>query len=380
MNCPLLRFLCVSLNAVLLLSCKPVAVSRVAALAGEQCAIMEECLTPQTMPRTFRGDSLVTSDLSWWCSGFYPGVCWYTYLLGGDPAMKERALRQSDKLLDVEALNKEHDLGFQVMPSAGFAWKETGDSLYLKTIYAAAEKLALRFSPVTGVIKSWNWQEGWPVIIDNMMNLDLLTWASRLFNRPDWYEIAVTHARTTLANHFRPDYSSYHLVNYNPVDGTVLRKQTVQGYADDSSWARGQGWGLYGFTMMYRETGLEEFLDQARGIASYLMPLLAGRPVPAWDFCAPPESIGQDDASAAAVMASAFLELGSLTGDGTYRKQGVEILKALCGPKYLCRKGECAGFLLRHSTGNYNKGSEVDVPLTYADYYFMEALWRYSHE
>lgn len=366
------------LMAVLSCSRKAVDVQAITSLAREQCLIMEQGLTESTMPRTFQDGKLVTSDLSWWCSGFYPGVCWYTYKLSGDPAMKDLALRQTAKILDVEKLNAEHDLGFQVMSSAGMAFNETGDSLYLKTIYAAADKLARRFSPVTGTIKSWNWEEGYPVIIDNMMNLELLTWASRQFDRPDWYEIALSHARTTMANHFREDYSSYHLVNYNPADGTVLRRQTVQGFADDSSWARGQAWGLYGFTMMYRETHLPEFLEQAEHIADYLLPLLKGRPVPAWDFCAPPESIAQDDASAAAIMASAFLELSSLTGKKAYFRQGEAILQALGSPHYLCLPGECSGFLLKHCTGHYKNRSEVDVPLSYADYYFLEALSRYK--
>ena len=351
---------------------------KIAALAAEQCSVMEQSLTDVTMPKTFQGDTLVTSDLRWWCSGFFPGTAWYAYKLGGDT--KELALRQTAKMLDVDILSDHHDIGFQAMCSAGMAWKETGDSLYLKTIRAAAEKLAARFSEKTGAIKSWNWDEdSYPVIIDNMMNLELLTYASKLFNEPRWKEIAIQHARTTAKNHFRPDYSCYHVVNYNPHDGTIIKKQTAQGYADESSWSRGQAWGLYGYTMMYRETRLIEFLDQAEHIAAYLMPKLKDRPVPNWDFDAPEH---QDDASAAAIMASAFLELCTLTHNAPmaeeYRAQGEAILRELCSSKYLCKAGECGGFILRHSTGHFTAGSEVDVPLTYADYYFLEALWRYS--
>jgi len=303
-------------------------------------------------------------------------------MIGGNEDIRNLALEQTAKLLDVERLCKDHDIGFQVMCSAGLAFKETGDSLYLPAIKAGAEKLAARFSPVTGVIQSWTWDKySYPVIIDNMMNLELLTYASELFDVPQWKEIAISHARTTMKNHFRSDYSSYHVVDYNPIDGAVIKKQTAQGYADESSWARGQAWALYGYTMMYRETALPEFLEQAKHVASYLLPLLKDRPVPAWDFNAPPESIGQDDASAAAIMASAFFELSQLThgspASKDYRHQGEEILKALSSEYYLCSPGDCGGFILRHSTGNYNKGSEVDVPLTYADYYYMEALYRY---
>ena len=172
-------------------------------------------------------------------------------------------------------------------------------------------------------------------------------------------------------------------MDYNPEDGSIIRKQTVQGYADESAWSRGQAWALYGFTMMFRETGEEDFLAQAEKVAAFLLPRLEGRPVPPWDFDAPEESIGQDDASAGAIMASAFFELSGLTRDAGLAKrdraQALETLKALCGEKYLATEGEVGGFLLKHSTGHYPKGSEVDVSLTYADYYFMEALWRYKN-
>lgn len=377
----------VLLLAGLLVSCKndvKLPVDEIAYLSARQCAILEQSLTEDTMPRNYENGQLVLSDTRWWCSGFFPGVCWYTYKLGGNKAMRDMALRQTAKLQDVEMLDPAHDLGFQVMPSSVEAYLETGDSCYLKTIYAAAAKLAARFTPVTGVIRSWNNPTfTYPVIIDNMMNLELLMYASKLFNVPEWKEIAVTHANTTNRNHFRPDGSCYHLVDYNPEDGSIIRRQTVQGYADESAWARGQAWAVYGFTMMYRETGDEAYLERAVKCAEFLLPLLEGRPVPPWDFNAPEESIGQDDASAGAIMASAFLELATLTKDAALaqrcREQAVTTLKALCNKPYLAEEGEAGGFLLKHSTGHYPKGGEVDVALTYADYYFMEALWRYKN-
>lgn len=371
--------------AGLMASCRcEIPVDKIAELSAKQCTILEQSLTEDTFPRYFQNGELKLADTHWWCSGFFPGVCWYTYKLSGDESMKEMALRQTSKILDVSLLSGDHDLGFEVMPSSGEAWKETGDSLYLKTVRDAAEQLAGRFSPVAGVIKSWNNPHfTYPVIIDNMMNLELLTYASRIFGVPEWKEIAITHARTTIKNHFREDNSCYHLVDYNPEDGSIIRKQTVQGYADESAWSRGQAWALYGFTMMFRETGEEDFLAQAEKVAAFLLPRLEGRPVPPWDFDAPEESIGQDDASAGAIMASAFFELSGLTRDAglakRYRAQALETLKALCGEKYLATEGEVGGFLLKHSTGHYPKGSEVDVALTYADYYFMEALWRYKN-
>ena len=374
-------------TACLMASCRNqemIPVDEISSLAVRQCTIMEQSLTEDTMPRNFQNGELVRSDTHWWCSGFFPGVCWYTYKLSGEEAMKEMALKESAKLLDVSGLSGDHDLGFQVLPSSGEAYVETGDPLYLKTIRAAATELAARFSPVAGVMKSWNGHKfTFPVIIDNMMNLELLTRASKLFNVPEWKEIAVTHARTTMRNHFREDGSCYHLVDYNPEDGSIIRKQTVQGYADESAWARGQAWALYGFTMMYRETQEEDFLQQAEKVAAFLLPRLEGRPVPPWDFDAPEESIAQDDASAGAIMASAFFELATLTKDSAsaerYKAQAVATLKALCGEKYLAGEGEVGGFLLKHSTGHYPAGKEVDVPLTYADYYFIEAIWRYKN-
>lgn len=353
-------------------------VRKVSDVASRQCMLMEKHLTEDTFPKTYEADSLVTSKASWWCSGFYAGTCWYSYLLGHDSAIRDLALRQTAKLLDINLLCRDHDIGFQVMCSSGLAWKATGDSLYLGVIRAAAEKLAGRFSPITGTIKSWNSKRfTYPVIIDNMMNLELLTFAAGLFDVPQWRDVTVAHARTTMANHFRDDGSCYHLVDYDPEDGSVLRKQTWQGLSDESSWSRGQGWALYGYSMMYRETGLPEFLQHAEKVAAYLLPLLAARPVPAWDF----DTDAPDDASAAAVMASAFLELSTLTKDAmgakTYFQIAERILKELSSEKYLCREGECAGFLLKHSTGFFLHDSEVDVPLSYADYYFMEALYRY---
>lgn len=378
------RVLLVSL--ILAVSCSRglIDVKSITHVAEQQCLLLGKSLSDNTMPKSFQGDTLVTSSLSWWCSGFFPGTCWYTYKVGGNETIRRLAIEQTAKLLDVNKLCKDHDIGFQIMCSAALAYKETGDSLYLPTIMAGAEKLAARFSPSTGVIQSWNWDKySYPVIIDNMMNLELLTYASSLFDVPIWKEIAITHAHTTMKNHFRDDYSSYHVVDYNPNNGAVLKKQTAQGYSDESSWARGQAWALYGYTMMYRETRLPEFLDQAEHIAGYLLPLLRKRPVPAWDFCAPEESIGQDDASAAAIMSSAFMELSTLThgspASKIYRQQGKTILMVLSTDRYLCHSGEKGGFLIKHCTGHYTKNSEVDSPLSYADYYFMEALYRYTN-
>lgn len=384
-----MRKILLAASAVLAVSCSTVKLSdslieSVANLTAEQCQLLGASLTDQTMPKTYEDGSLVFSDLEWWCSGFFPGTCWYSYMLSGNQAVREMALAQTERMLDVDSYFTHHDIGFQIMCSAGQAYRNTGDEKYLPSIRRAAELLASRYTPVTGLVRSWdNPEYTYPVIIDNMMNLELLTFAARKFGVPQWKEIALSHADNTIKNHFRPDYSTYHVVDYDPQTGEVLRKMTKQGYSDESSWSRGQSWGLYGFTMMYRETGEKRYLEQAEKIAEYLLPLLAQRAVPAWDFSAPEEMSSQVDASAGAVMAAALIELSGLTENADLSArcfaQAEATLAEFCTPEYLAAKGEVGGFILKHSTGFYLKDSEVDVPLTYADYYFLEALYRYKN-
>ena len=236
----------------------------------------------------------------------------------------------------------------------------------------------------TGVIKSWdNRKWGYPVIIDNMMNLELLFWATRVTGDSSFYKIAVTHANTTMKNHFRPDYSSYHVLNYNAENGEVKQKKTAQGFADESAWARGQAWALYGFTVMYRETKEKKYLDQANHIAHFILshPNLPADKIPYWDFNAPNIPNALRDASAAAVMASALIELSSYSSAAQSKEcmQTVEtILKSLSSAQYKAPAGANGGFITEHCVGHLPAKSEVDVPLTYADYYFVEAMKRYK--
>ena len=351
---------------------------RVSDISVEQCLQMENRLTEETMPRSVKDGEFWASDLAWWCSGFYPGTCWYTYLLSGDERVKDLAIRQTHKLSDLKKVYFNHDLGFQIMCSYGMEYKITGNEDCLPVIKEAARLLASRFNEAAGVTSSWDDDSVCRTIIDNMMNLELLTWAARQFKIPEWERMAITHANTTIKNHFREDNTSYHVLDYHPQTGEVLHKKTAQGYSDESEWSRGQSWGLYGYTMMYRETGREEYLQQAVNIADYLLERLAEDPVPNWDFDAPAE-MAQKDASAGAIMAAGYAELCTLvkgTKASTYRKMAESIVRALASEQYLARKGENFNFLLMHSTGAYLKGSEVDVPLTYADYYFLEALYR----
>ena len=358
--------------------------TRVLDVAAQQFKLMDQRLPEGLMPRTVNSDGEMRNDkITWWCSGFYPGSLWYVYEGTGDPEIKALAEKYTHYLDTIVRARTHHDIGFQVNCSFGNAYRLTGDKQYLPVMEAAAAKLARRFSPVTGTIKSWESSAKWiyPVIIDNMMNLELLEEGAKLFNCDSLNQIACTHARTTMKNHFRDDYTTFHLVNYDPEDGHVIFRRTVQGLADESAWSRGQAWALYGYTMMARETGEADFLDQAGHIARMLLDRLPEDGIPYWDFDDPKIPDVPRDASAGAIMASAFVDLSTLTPDKALAsdclKMAEKQLRTLSSEEYLAPVGENGNFLLRHSVGNLPGNSEVDVPLTYADYYYLEALLRY---
>lgn len=356
-------------------------------LAKIRYAAMDEVLDEGEYPRSTNADgSLRTSDEGWWCSGFYPGSLWYIYEYTGDETIRDLAWKHTRSLEGLIERHTDHDIGFQINCSYGNALRLTGDSAAVVPTYvAAARKLAARLNPATGVTLSWDWlRNDWryPVIIDNMMNLELLTVAARISGEKELADVADTHAETTLKNHFRPDWSSWHLVDYDPVTGDVRSKETVQGHAHESAWARGQAWALYGYTMMYRETGRKAYLDAAENIADMILNHLPEDGIPYWDFDAPDIPDALRDASAGAIMASAFIELSTLTDEsvksGKYLETARTQLMTFCSDEYLAKPGENGGFLLKHCVGNLPENSEIDVPLSYADYYFLEALIRYS--
>jgi rhamnogalacturonyl hydrolase YesR len=267
--------------------------------------------------------------------------------------------------------------------SFGNAVRITPDAGYDSILINSARSLSTRFNPKVGCIRSWNSEPShFLVIIDNMMNLELLMYAFEKTHDSSFYHIAVTHANITMKNHFRPDYSSYHVVDYNPATGAVQRKITNQGAADESAWARGQAWGLYGYTMMYRTTGDKKYLEQAKHIADFILhhPNLPSDKIPFWDFNAPGIPNAYRDASAAAIISSALIELAGYTSGNEkneYKNVAATILKNLSSPPYKSKGDEVGGFLLKHSVGNLPAKSEIDVPLSYADYYFVEASMRY---
>ena len=365
----------------------PELTKRVFDIAEKQYIMMDTRLKDDTMPRSMDSEgNFIDSNLRWWCSGFYPGSLWYIYEYTGNGQVRALAEKNTEKLDVLKIKGSDHDLGFQMNCSFGNAYRITGDERYAEPIRTSAEVLAGRFSPVTGVIKSWdfvNKGRDWkyPVIIDNMMNLEHLYNAGSLFGLDTLKTIALTHANTTMANHFRPDYTSWHLVDYDPETGAVRSKETVQGFSDSSAWARGQAWALYGYTMMFRMSGYDCYLSQAENIADMLLKRLPEDGIPYWDFDSDMIPDDYRDASAAAIMASAFIELSTLCNSpkkAAYLETAEKQLRTLASDEYLAQPGENCNFILRHSVGSLPGNSEVDVPLTYADYYFLEALLRYS--
>lgn len=356
---------------------------RVFAVSKQKYTQMDKSLSETTFARNYQRGALVTSDINWWCSGFYPGSLWYIYEYTKDDSIKDLAIKHTKKLSTLLSMNTDHDIGFQIGCSYGNMYRLTGDRECIGVLDKASQKLSERFSEKTGTIKSWDFlRKDWryPVIIDNMMNLEMLFMTSKLTGKALYADVALRHATTTLNNHFREDFSSYHLVDYDPETGAVRSKETVQGYSDESAWARGQAWALYGFAMCYRETHDARFLNQAIGIADYLIDRLPEDGIPYWDFDS--DKIPEDykDASAAAIMASALADLSLVVKQAKiarqYRKISETIVRTLAGEDYLSKVGEDGDFILKHSVGNLPDNSEVDVPLTYADYYFLESLLR----
>lgn len=333
-------------------------------------------------PRTLTPDGkLVMVPAKDWTSGFFPGTLWFLYEYTGQDQWKEKAQAFTAKIENEKWNAGSHDMGFKIYCSYGNGYRLTKDPAYRDVINQSAKTLSKRFNPKTGCIRSWDHNAdkwGYPVIIDNMMNLELLFEATHLSGDSSFYKIAVSHANTTMKNHFRSDYSSYHVVDYDTITGNVVKKTTHQGFSNESAWARGQAWGLYGFTMCYRETKNKMYLNQAEKIADFILknPNLPKDMVPYWDFNAPGIPNEPRDASAAAVMASAFYELSLYSTQGKYFRSIADKITNSLTTNYRSAIGENKGFILIHSTGSKPMNSEVDVPLNYADYYFLEALLR----
>ncbi|HEY8781594.1 MAG TPA: glycoside hydrolase family 88 protein [Mucilaginibacter sp.] len=319
-----------------------------------------------------------------WCSGFWPGILWNLYGYTHDNKWKAAADKYTRELTPLSNHGGfDHDLGFTIFNSFGNGYRLTHEPAYKRIILKSADSLATLFNPKVGTILSWPAmvkKMGWPhnTIIDNMMNLELLFWASKHGGSHKLYDVAVKHAETTMRNHFRPDYSAWHVVVYDTITGKKIKGITHQGYADNSMWARGQSWAIYGFTMCYRETRKEEFLDFAQKVADVYLKRLPPDKIPYWDFDDPAIPDAPKDASAAAITASALLELSGFVKDKTkaayYKNEAIAMLQELSSAKYQSRDMNNA-FLL-HSTGHKPAGAEIDASIIYADYYYLEALLR----
>ena len=356
-------------------------------------------------PRTsFADGRFKCVPLDDWTSGFWAGNLWYMYEQTKAEKWRVAAEKWTAALKDNQFLTSHHDIGFMMYCSYGNGYRLTKNPAYKDILIQSARSALKRYDPAVGVIQSWNARKSigkkndweYPVIIDNMMNLELLFFASKVTKDRSFRDVAISHAEKTMKNHIRPDFSSYHVVNYDKKTGNVLHQQTAQGFADGSTWARGQAWGIYGFTVMYRETRDPRYLEVARKMADFYLdhPNLPKDYIPYWDFNAGQKGFVPDwnyeakrfkeqprDASAAAIVSSALFELSGYLKKSECKKYSLaatSILQSLSSATYRAKPGTNNDFLLLHSVGNMPGNNEVDVPLVYADYYFLEALLRFK--
>ena len=357
------------------------------AFADSQYSYLMKQVLPDKMPQSFDAinNQLLSREITWWCSGFYPGSLLYIYEQTKDEKIKTEALRALKVIESNQTYTGNHDLGFMMFCSFGNAYRLFKDETYKQIIFRSAASLSTRYRPTMKAIQSWNKNKYFncPVIIDNMMNLEMLSWVSQHGGDSKYQQIAETHSNTSMKEFYRPDYSSFHVVDFDQTTGKVLRKTTHQGAANTSAWSRGQAWGLYGFITMYRDTKNEAYLTLAKNIAEFYLnhPNLPADFVPYWDFDAGQQPFAYRDASAAAITSSALMELAQFTkGEQKekYINAAVKMLESLSNDTYRAKYGENGGFLIKHCVGALTLNSEIDVPLVYADYYFLEALKRYK--
>ncbi len=365
--------------------------------------LLNQCTEKKLIPRSYSPESGVEYvGIKDWTSGFFPGVLWLLHYHTNTTVWKQEAVHFTQLLSPIQHFTLHHDVGFMIMSSYGLGYALNNDTAYREVIINSANALITRYREKAGTIQSWDKRVSrtgveWecPVIIDNLMNLELLFKVAKLTGNQRYYDIAIRHADNTMKNHIRPDKSTYHLVNYDLKTGKVTDRDTWQGYSRNSTWARGQAWGIYGFSMCYRETGEQRYLQTAIDLADFFLnhKNLPKDKIPLWDFNAGEEGYVPDwdisnangnlhsrDASAAAIVASALLELSTLSAElhQKYFKLAETMLKNLSSPKYFARYKTNGGFILQKSVGNMPRGLEVDVPLNYADYYYLEALHRYK--
>jgi len=362
-------------------------VNRVVQLAGQQTkayfAVHRDSL--RFLHSLTASGQPVEVNIHGWTAGFFPGKLWYLHAFTHNPYWQQQALAYTLPLSADDTLTTTHDLGFMVGIPFEKAYQTTHQAEFREVLIRAAHSLSQRFHPQVGEIKSWDggpWH--YPVIVDNLMNLELLFRATALTGDSSFYRIAVSHINHDLRYRFRKDFSTFHVLDYDPASGSLLARKTWQGYADSSCWSRGQAWAIYGLTVAYRYTQNKRYLFYAQKAADYFIRHIAVIPdhIPPWDFNAPDSLKQLKDASAAAIAASALLELKRYVPAkkaAYYQQWAMNLLQSLCSPAYLNINNAHTYFLLKHATGDAHHHREMDVPLIYADYYLLQALWRHTH-
>lgn len=328
-----------------------------------------------------------TQNSRTWTSGFVPGIFWYLNELSGDPIWAANAMQWAEGVRS-RATATDNDTSFQIFSSFGLGYILTGESnqAYKNVILAAAETVSTqRYNETIGCYRSWG-QGGdgvsnptslpFEVIIDQMMNLELQLWAGYNGGPAKYIDEAISHADKTWENGVREDGGTFHVVAYN-LDGSVDYKRTHQGWRADSTWSRGQAWAVYGFTMLYRYTGLPRMLERARICYDFFLAetFNDSRDYIAYsDFDAPLDSRNPRDTSASAIVAAAAIELYEITGESSFLRHAEAILDSLSGPRYLARGTRYQSILRKAS----EKWGEPEVGAIFADYYLLEAMYRWS--
>ncbi|HEX8704805.1 MAG TPA: hypothetical protein VF815_38590, partial [Myxococcaceae bacterium] len=358
---------------------------RVLSVARQQLARTAGAVTTTQYPRSTRSDgtwtTLPNTNLTGWTQGFFPGNLWLMHQAGGEAVWRTRADAWTRNLELQKTNTQTHDLGFKFLLSFGHGYLLTGDPYYRDVLVTAARSLAVRFNPTVGIIDCCDWNTAWdvPLVVDTMMNLELLFWASRNGGDAAWNDMALRHALKTMTDLVRADGSTFHVVDYTGTGG-IRSRGTFQGFSDSSTWARGQAWAIYGFTMAYRYTRDSRMLQTAQKVTDYYLARLPADGVPFWDFDAP-TSQQLKDSSAAAIVASALLELSGFVTDpatqARYRDAALRMLETLASPAYLT-SGTSTYAILNHGVGHFPAGQEIDVGLIYGDYYLLEAVLRFK--
>lgn len=398
-----IRIISILLMSALFIQCAPkrdIIRENIANAEIQLGMLLEACEEGDTIriPASYQNDKIKFVPKDDWVSGFFAGSLWYMYELTGDEKWAEAARRHTDNLHEIQYLKWHHDVGFMVYDSYGNGLRLKNIDGYDTVLVNTAKSLSTRFWPKAGVLQSWNTERGWqsrrgwkcPVIIDNMMNLELLFKVSEMTGDSTYRNIAISHADKTMENHYRDDFSTYHVVDYDHETGEVRRRCTAQGIADESRWARGQAWSVYGYTVAYRFTQDPKYLQRANDVAEYLLVHEDNMPedlVPYWDHDVKEfgEPKGEEymqkyghlrDASSAAITASALYELYWITKTDLYKEKADKMIESLSTDAYRAPQGTNGGFILMHSVGSLPNGNGIDIPMNYADYYFLEALIR----